>query len=256
MEKVTAWQTEIDSLEQSQLQIQADQMNLLHSQIHILTRELGDLQKQFVSLTQKVNDDKAEIQTQIVGMKEEMDAAYGEAHAALRIELAEHGNNAEEMRKAWEEAHGALSKAMDEGLGNSAQQMADELAAHADAHSKNLAEMEANLRGHINGIDDKHGKNIDALDASHSAKHGEHSANWEEMQNSLENSHTTLQNELAELRSGHSANLKQILADVTQQVDNLTINMEKEGELRSDVEKKLDACFGQLTQVMGISFAA
>mmetsp|Transcript_154374 Transcript_154374/g.272593 ORF Transcript_154374/g.272593 Transcript_154374/m.272593 type:complete len:203 (+) Transcript_154374:80-688(+) len=67
VEQVIAWQNDVDTLEAKQVELQNSQMNLLHNQIHILTRELGDLQNKFVR------------------MQTDMTTAMEEAHSALRL---------------------------------------------------------------------------------------------------------------------------------------------------------------------------
>lgn len=241
------------------MQIQADQMNLLHGQIHILTRELGDLQKQFASLSTKVDTNKMEIDQRVDDLQVEVKTAAEEGHAALRLELAEHGANAEEMKKAWEEAHAALSDAMDDGLGKLAEQHVKDLADHAATHQATLAETEAALRGDLQLVKDEHADNLRSLADEHDGKHALNAENHAKMeaglQGVLDSTHGRLQAEIAELKSGHAANLKEILADVTQQVDNLDLCMKQEMELRREVEAKLDQVFGGMQKICTVSFA-
>lgn len=155
LDKVEVWQTEVDSLEQKQVRNQADQMIVLHSQIGILTRELGDLQKQFVSFGRDVTSDFNSLRNGVASSQEE-------AQAALRLGLAE-------------------------------------------MHSLSLSAME-NL---------------------HSKRYAEHEA---AIQDSLQDVHSMLQKELADIRSGHAIKLKQVITEVTAQVDKLTVNMEQMAE--------------------------
>jgi len=201
LEKVKAWQSEVDLLEQQQMKIQQDQMNLLHNQIHILTRELGDLQNKFMYF------------------QTDLQAAQEEAHSALRLELAEHGNNAAEMKAAWEEAHKALSNGMDE-----------QLAAMAEDHAKALETHKAEHAGVIDALTGGSAGSLSDLEELHNKRAEEHSACLEK---GLEDVHGTLQKELAELRSGHAVNLQSVVADITEQIDKLTLDMES---LATDVK--------------------
>jgi len=207
--KVAAWQNEVDTLEQKQMQIQADQMSLLFSQIHILTRELGDLQKQFVTFGQDTTQS-------LDSLRCDLTASQEEAHAALRLELAEHGNNAAEMKAAWEEAHNALSDAMDTGLSNMAADHAKALEEHKSENARALAEHGENMANH--------GNNLSDLEDLHNQRYEEHQAN---LQAGLADVHGNLQKELAELKSGHAVNLQSIVTDLTAQVDKLTLDMEQ-----------------------------
>jgi len=206
--KIAAWQSDMDSLEQQQMKIQQDTMNLLHNQIHILTRELGDLQKQFVFL-------QGDIYQKVDDLELNLNAAQEEAHAALRMELAEHGNNAQEMKAAWEEAHKALSDAMDGNLSELAEQHAKALEDHKSEQARALSEHAENLANH--------GSNLGDLEELHNKRYEEHSATLER---GLEDVHGNLQKELAELRSGHEVNLRAIVEDITAQIDKLTLDME------------------------------
>jgi len=257
MEKVTAWQNEMDSLEQTQLQIQTDQMNLLHSQIHILTRELGDLQKHVVAITQKLEDDGADLQGKLDTMRTQIQDSAEEAHAAIRLELAEHGNNAEELKAAMGEAHEALSKAMEDGLNSVADQHARALDDHAQAHGASLAEMEAKLQGDLKAACEGNQAAIDAMNDAHHEKHALNSEALENgLNNVLESAHGKLQDELQELRHGGAGSLKElsrILADVTEQVDKIDQAVETEHNLRMEVEKKLDSMCEDLRQEVAVS---
>lgn len=206
---VTAWQNEVDTLEQKQMQIQSDQMTLLFSQIHILTRELGDLQKQFVTFQATIND-------KVDKMGSDLTAAAEEAHSALRLELAEHGNNAEEMKAAWQEAHQALSDAMDTNLSELAEQHAKALEDHATSNAEQLKEQATT-----------HGGNLEDLEALHNARYEDHAKCLEQ---GLEDVHSNLQKELAELKSGHAVNLQAIVTDLTAQMDKLTLDVEAMGK--------------------------
>mmetsp|Transcript_120154 Transcript_120154/g.218441 ORF Transcript_120154/g.218441 Transcript_120154/m.218441 type:complete len:1349 (+) Transcript_120154:68-4114(+) len=257
VQKVNAWQAEMDTLEQTQMQIQNDQMNLLHSQIHILMRELGDLQKHFVALTQKVDEDGADLLGKMEEMKTEIKDAAEEAHAAIRLELAEHGNNAEELKAAMEEAHGALSKAMEDGLNNMSEQTSRDLANHAEAHGATVAELEAKLSADLQGAMDSHAQALQDLNNEHHEKHALNSEALENGLNSvLENAHGKLQDELTQLRHGGAGSLKElsrILADVTEQVDKIDQAVETEHNLRMEVEKKLDSMCEDLRQEVAVS---
>jgi len=198
LEKVKAWQSEVDLLEQQQMKIQQDQMNLLHNQIHILTRELGDLQNKFMYF------------------QTDLQAAQEEAHSALRLELAEHGNNAAEMKAAWEEAHNALKDAMDDGLSDLAEKHAQALEDHKAEHAKALGDLGGGS-----------GNSLADMEAIHNQRYEEHTASLEQ---GLEGVHSTLQKELAELRSGHAVNLQAVVTDVTDQVDKLTKDVEQMAE--------------------------
>jgi len=209
LEKVKAWQSEVDLLEQQQMKIQQDQMNLLHNQIHILTRELGDLQNKFMYF------------------QTDLQAAQEEAHSALRLELAEHGNNAAEMKAAWEEAQGALAKSMDDNLAEMAANHAKALEDHAASHAAALDE-------HAN----KHGSNLDEMEAIYKNRYEEHSA---ALQNGLEDVHGNLQRELAELKSGHAVNLQAIVTDLTSQMDKLTLDVEQIGKDVSAAQEEAHA---------------
>mmetsp|Transcript_83240 Transcript_83240/g.147388 ORF Transcript_83240/g.147388 Transcript_83240/m.147388 type:complete len:1620 (-) Transcript_83240:102-4961(-) len=257
VQKVNAWQAEMDTLEQTQMQIQNDQMNLLHSQIHILMRELGDLQKHVVALTQKVDEDGADLLGKMEEMKTEIKDAAEEAHAAIRLELAEHGNNAEELKAAMEEAHGALSKAMEDGLNNMSEQTSRDLANHAEAHGATVAELEAKLSADLQGAMDSHAQALQDLNNEHHEKHALNSEALENGLNSvLENAHGKLQDELTQLRHGGAGSLKElsrILADVTEQVDKIDQAVETEHNLRMEVEKKLDSMCEDLRQEVAVS---
>merc|ERR1719265_2971804 len=121
------------------------------------------------------------------------------------------------MKAAWAEAHKALTASMDDNLanlaGNMEKQAADQqkmLADHADNHGNSLADIQAQLRGEL----DTHASNLQNLQDAHDSKHSEneerHLANTAAMENGLQNvldsTHNKLQNELAELKSGHAAN--------------------------------------------------
>mmetsp|Transcript_52862 Transcript_52862/g.91857 ORF Transcript_52862/g.91857 Transcript_52862/m.91857 type:complete len:1474 (-) Transcript_52862:256-4677(-) len=250
--KITAWQTDMDALEETQMKIQQDQMNLVHSQIHILMRELGDLQKQVTLLTMKVDDD-------VTNLRNDLETAQEEAHSALRLELAEHGNNAAEMKAAWEEAHQSLSRAMDDGLSSMADQHAKALQDHADGHSASLAEMQDKLSRDLQGVADDHARSLADMNDAHHEKHAQNSEALESGLNTvLESAHGKLQEELDTLRHGGAGSLKEmskILADVTEQVDNLDQALEKEHSLRMAVEQKLDEMCADLRTELQTSFA-
>lgn len=137
-EEVTAWQSEIESIEQTQMQIQTNQMNLLHSQIHILSRELGELQKQCMAMSDQVDAKFGEIVNSL-------DLTMQEAHTALRLELAKHDNDAEEMKAAMTEVHHALSKAIEDGLSSLSAEHALALDEHARAQSATISDMEGKI---------------------------------------------------------------------------------------------------------------
>jgi len=252
IQKITAWQTDMDALEETQMKIQQDQMNLVHSQIHILMRELGDLQKQVTLLTMKVDDD-------VTNLRNDLETAQEEAHSALRLELAEHGNNAAEMKAAWEEAHQSLSRAMDDGLSSMADQHAKALQDHADGHSASLAEMQDKLSRDLQGVADDHARSLADMNDAHHEKHAQNSEALESGLNTvLESAHGKLQEELDTLRHGGAGSLKEmskILADVTEQVDNLDQALEKEHSLRMAVEQKLDEMCADLRTELQTSFA-
>mmetsp|Transcript_117023 Transcript_117023/g.206991 ORF Transcript_117023/g.206991 Transcript_117023/m.206991 type:complete len:992 (-) Transcript_117023:46-3021(-) len=246
--EVTAWQNEMDTLEQTQMKIQANQTNLMHSQIQILMREIGDLQKQVSWMGTRIDAAEDSLGGRVEDLAGKIETAMEEAHAALRLELAEHGNNAAEMKAAMEEAHQALATEMAQKQAEHAQALSE----HAEAHGSTVAEMEAALRGDLQKLAEDHA-------SSHAAHHEKHSQNAEALesglQNVLESTHGKLQAELQALRSdGSPASLKDILADVVQQVDTITQSLEQEHELRMAVEVKLDQMCNELREDLEASF--
>jgi len=238
--------------------------------VHItLQKELAELRSGHeVNLRAVVTDLTGQVDKLTLDLEqlaEDVHAATEEAHSALRLELAEHGNSAAEMRAAWEEAHKALSQSMDENLSNMAAEQAKALdnqkAEHAQAladHSQNHGNTVADIRMQLQGEIDSQVAFLRDLSELHDAKHAEHAANTARMevglQNVLDSTHEKLQNELADLRSGHASNLKQILEDIAQQTDNLTLSLEQESELRKIMEVKLDRMFEGMRGLMNVSF--
>mmetsp|Transcript_3416 Transcript_3416/g.6162 ORF Transcript_3416/g.6162 Transcript_3416/m.6162 type:complete len:107 (+) Transcript_3416:1-321(+) len=89
----------------------------------------------------------------------------------------------------------------------------------------------------------------------HNEKHAQHAAALEKgLDTVLETAHGRLQEELAELRSGHASNLRQILEDVTAQVDTLTLAVENAGVLRRANTDKLNSLFGNMKSAMNVNF--
>jgi len=178
------------------------------------------------------------------------------------LELAEHGNNASEMKAAWEEAHKALSQSMDDNLASMADAQAKALddhkadharalADHAENHGNVVNDVQAQLRGEIQ----VHASSLRDFSTAIEEKHAANTAKMEAgLQNVLSSTHEKLQNELADLRSGHASNLKQILEDIAQQTDNLTLSLEQESELRKIMEVKLDKMFEGMRGLMSVSF--
>jgi len=209
-----------------------------------------------------VTDQVDKLTKDVEMMATDLKAAQEEAHSALRLELAEHGNNADEMKAAWEEAHKALSQSLDDNLASLAADQAKALedhkndharalADHAETHGNTVADVQAALRGEMEN-------QASSMRELYDAKHAEHTENTAKMeaglQSVLDSTHSKLQDELADLRSGHATNLKQILEDVAQQTDNLTLSLEQEAELRKIMEIKLDKMFEGMRGLMAVSF--
>mmetsp|Transcript_118350 Transcript_118350/g.209195 ORF Transcript_118350/g.209195 Transcript_118350/m.209195 type:complete len:270 (+) Transcript_118350:2-811(+) len=165
------------------------------------------------------------------------------------------------MKAAWEEAHSALTQSMDEGLAKLADDHAKALDDHKadqasalESHGSNLSDIQAMLKGEIDG----HANNLRDLQATYDAKHDEHADNTAKMERGLnavlESTHGKLMSELADLKSGHAVSIKQVLEDLTQQTDNITLAMEQESELRKIMEQKLDKLFDGLRGVMAVTF--
>mmetsp|Transcript_150177 Transcript_150177/g.273158 ORF Transcript_150177/g.273158 Transcript_150177/m.273158 type:complete len:281 (-) Transcript_150177:200-1042(-) len=166
------------------------------------------------------------------------------------------------MKAAWEEAHKALSQSLDDNLASLAADQAKALedhkndharalADHAETHGNTVADVQAALRGEMEN-------QASSMRELYDAKHAEHTENTAKMeaglQSVLDSTHSKLQDELADLRSGHATNLKQILEDVAQQTDNLTLSLEQEAELRKIMEIKLDKMFEGMRGLMSVSF--
>mmetsp|Transcript_114890 Transcript_114890/g.203571 ORF Transcript_114890/g.203571 Transcript_114890/m.203571 type:complete len:175 (+) Transcript_114890:2-526(+) len=162
------------------------------------------------------------------------------------------------MKAAWEEAHKALSDAMDDNLSTLAEthvkaladhaaEQAKALAEHADNHGNTVADIQAQLRGELQAQKDAH-------DEKHANAAEDVQAMEKGMRDVLDNTHEKLQKDLEDLKSGHASNLNEILADVTQQIDTITMALEQEQELRKGVEEKLDEMFGGLRNVMAVNF--
>merc|ERR1719265_7822 len=185
-----------------------------------LQKELADLKSgHAVNLKAVVTDiteqlDKLTLDVEQMG--NDLTAAQEEAHSPLRLELAQHGNNAEEMKAAWEEAQGALADSLDDNLAKMAADHAKALDDHKNEHAAALADQAENMAGH--------GSNLSELEDMHNRRAEEHA---QALQSGLEDVHANLQNELAELRSGHAVNLQAVVADITEQVDKLTMDMEQ-----------------------------
>jgi len=186
-------------------------------------------------------------------MAKDLAVAQEEAHSALRLELAEHGNNAQEMKAAWEEAHDALANCMDEGLSKMAAEHASSQGQHSQTHTQRMDEMEKQIAAQFDRLHSNH----DMLHDMHANGRLEHAEALEKgMEAVLENTHSKLQDELAELRSGHAANLTQILEDVTLQVDTLTLAMENAQVLRKANSEKLEQIFkGMEKAFTSVSFS-
>jgi len=231
-----------------------------------LQKELAELKSgHAVNLQAVVTDVTAQVDKLTLDVEQlakDVLATQEEAHSALRLELAEHGNNADEMKAAWEEAHKALSQSLDDNLASLAADQAKALedhkndharalADHAETHGNTVADVQAALRGEMEN-------QASSMRELYDAKHAEHTENTAKMeaglQSVLDSTHSKLQDELADLRSGHATNLKQILEDVAQQTDNLTLSLEQEAELRKIMEIKLDKMFEGMRGLMAVSF--
>mmetsp|Transcript_167930 Transcript_167930/g.297468 ORF Transcript_167930/g.297468 Transcript_167930/m.297468 type:complete len:239 (+) Transcript_167930:2-718(+) len=166
------------------------------------------------------------------------------------------------MKAAWEEAHKALSQSMDDNLASMADAQAKALddhkadharalADHAENHGNVVNDVQAQLRGEIQ----VHASSLRDFSTAIEEKHAANTAKMEAgLQNVLSSTHEKLQNELAELRSGHAGNFKQILEDLAQQTDNLALSLEQEAELRKIMEVKLDRMFEGMRGLMNVSF--
>mmetsp|Transcript_130809 Transcript_130809/g.227361 ORF Transcript_130809/g.227361 Transcript_130809/m.227361 type:complete len:266 (+) Transcript_130809:2-799(+) len=165
------------------------------------------------------------------------------------------------MKAAWEEAHGALTKSMDDGLAKLADDHAKALEDHKGEHARaleehgsNLTDIQAALRGELEG----HGNNLKEMQAAYDAKHAEFTENTAQMEKGLQSvlgsTHASLQQELADLKSGHAVSIKKVLEDLTQQTDNITLSLEQEAELRKIMEIKLDKMFEGMRGLMAVSF--
>jgi len=194
----------LESLEQMQVQMHANQMSIHSSQIHVLSRELGELQKNFLSFRREINQTVEDLWSSF-------QSAQDEAHAALRLEFAQSAGNADEMKAAWEEAHKALSASMEKGLSDLAEQNAKALEDHASAHLQALEEHKVTHGATMSEMADMHNKRCEEHEAS--------------LQQGLEDVHGTLQKELADLRSGHAVDLKNVVMELTKQVDKLTLDL-------------------------------
>mmetsp|Transcript_67128 Transcript_67128/g.127861 ORF Transcript_67128/g.127861 Transcript_67128/m.127861 type:complete len:336 (-) Transcript_67128:64-1071(-) len=230
-----------------------------------LQRELAELrsghavnlQAAVADVTEQVDKLTLDLET----LTRDVAAAQEEAHSALRLELAQQSDNAAEMKAAWEEAHGALTKSMDDGLAKLADDHAKALEDHKGEHARaleehgsNLTDIQAALRGELEG----HGNNLKEMQAAYDAKHAEFTENTAQMEKGLQSvlgsTHASLQQELADLKSGHAVSIKKVLEDLTQQTDNITLSLEQEAELRKIMEIKLDKLFDGMRGLMSVSF--
>jgi len=216
-----------------------------------------NLQAVVTDVTQQVDKLTLDLET----LAKDVAVAQEEAHSALRLELAQQSDNAEEMKAAWKEAHSALTQAMDDGLSSLADQHAKALedhkgdhAAALEAHGNNLSDIQAMLKGEIDG----HANNLRDMQAAYDAKHADAEQNTSKMEKGLtsvlESTHDKLRSELEDLRSGHAVSMKKVLEDLTEQTDNITLSLEQEAELRKIMELKLDKLFDGMRGLMSISF--
>jgi len=179
-------------------------------------------------------------QDKIIGdLRKDMKVALHESHAALKLELAEHGNNAKEIKAAMAEAHAALKdeqKLAHGSLKNELQSLAKN---HDSMHKKTQYELRMEMKAIHEDHSERHAQNAEKLETG--------------LQNVLGNTHAKLQEELKILKSGGVGSLKdlqKILTDVTQQVDNLDRAVGQEHELRMNVEAKLDKMFNDQDRVV------
>jgi len=163
-------------------------------------------------------------------LKEELNVALHESHAALKLELAEHGGKSEDLKAAMADAHAALK----DELTLHKQTLED----HGKAHGENFEKLEAQLK-----------KDLAKVNDDHDYKHQVHAQKYEGLEsglhNVLTNTHAKLQQDLKNMSDGHF-NLNEMLTDVTKQVDTLTLAVDREHDLRIAVESKLDEVVGEL----------
>mmetsp|Transcript_25008 Transcript_25008/g.45841 ORF Transcript_25008/g.45841 Transcript_25008/m.45841 type:complete len:745 (+) Transcript_25008:83-2317(+) len=205
-------------------------------------------------LQQVITDVTAQVDKLILKMEDlakDLNVAQEEAHSALRSEFIEHITSAEEMKAAWIDAHNALASAVDDQLSNLAEEHTKSLDEYACSHSNSLEDIESRMAAEFAKCSEDH-QNLHNM---HNEKYAQHAAALEKgLDRVLERAHGKLQEELAELRSGHAINLRQVLEDVTTQVDTLTVAVENAGILRRANTARLDSMFNRMRSAMNVKF--
>jgi len=226
-------------------------------QVDVIDNTLSKEQKARLAVEERLDKTTNELRRDVTD-------SLREAHAALRMELASHGKNTEEMKAAMTEAHRALKAEMNDHKVDSERSTRDLILKERqaqgqthDVHKKSMSEIEDRLRKDLQKLADNHEKKhqdlkktMDAVDDKHHEKHAANAAKIEEgISKSLDSTHKKLQEEMRLLKDSHGTNhgsLREILMEVTKQVDVLDQTLEREQKARLAVEERLDKTCGEM----------
>jgi len=175
--------------------------------------------------------------------------------------------------RVWEQRLGTLSDRFDgvkhvdtglKALGDHVEALKRANGDSHDSHKKTMSDMEAKLRADLQQLvesqDRKHAELKSALQNVHDAhleKHTQNAAALEDgIAGALKNTHSKLEEEMRILRDEHGGNhgsLRDVLREVTKQVDSIDQILQKEQKARLAVEERLDKSCNELRRDMSDS---